>query len=70
LKLRLSKRFVWKCQYAVRAQKKGRAKGGIITGVRKGINENNVENESDRWNTGEEAEAKEATLENNIGLKQ
>jgi len=37
LKLRLSKRFVWKCQYAVRANKKGRARGGIIAGVRKGI---------------------------------
>jgi len=43
LKLRLSKRFVWKCQYAVRAKRKGRAKGGIITGVRKGIEEINVE---------------------------
>jgi len=39
----LSKRFVWKCQYAVRAKKKGRARGGIITGVRKGIEEINVE---------------------------
>jgi len=37
------KRFVWKCQYAVRAKKKGRAKGGIIIGVRKGIEEINVE---------------------------
>jgi len=39
LKLRLSKRFVWKCRYAVRAKKKGRAKEGIITGVKKGIEE-------------------------------
>jgi len=43
LKLRLSKRFVWNCQYAVRAKKKGRAKGRIIIGVRKGIEEINVE---------------------------
>jgi len=50
LKLRLSKRFVWKCQYAVRAKKKGRAKGGIITGVRKGIEEINVE--ETKTNTG------------------
>jgi len=31
------------CQYAIRAKKKGRAKGGIIIGVRKGIEEINVE---------------------------
>jgi len=43
LKLRLSKRFVWKCQYVVRVKKKGRAKGGIITGIRKGTEEINVE---------------------------
>jgi len=43
LKLRLSKRFVWKCQYAVRAKKKRRAKERIITEVRKGIEEINVE---------------------------
>jgi len=35
--------IVWKCQYAIREKKKGRAKGGIITGVRKGIEEINVE---------------------------
>jgi len=66
LKLRLSKRFVWKCQYAIRAKKKGR--GGIITGLRKGIEEINRGNESDKQNTREEAEARGATLENNIGL--
>jgi len=43
LKLRLSKRFVWKCQYAVRIKKKGRVRGGIITGARKGMEEINVE---------------------------
>jgi len=35
--LRLSRKFVWKCQHAVRVKKKGRAREGIITGVRKGI---------------------------------
>jgi len=40
--LRLSKNFVWKCQYAVRVKRKGRARGGIITGVRKRIEEINV----------------------------
>jgi len=39
----LSKRFIWKCQYAVRIKKKGRARGGIIAGIRKGIEEINVE---------------------------
>jgi len=43
LKLRLSKRFVWKCQYAVRVKRKGRARRGIITGIRKEIEEINVE---------------------------
>jgi len=33
VKLRLTKRFVWKCQYAVRIKKKGRARGEIITGL-------------------------------------
>jgi len=33
LKLRLTKRFVWKRQYAVRVKKKGRARGEIITGL-------------------------------------
>jgi len=43
LKLRLSKKFVWKCQYAVRIKRKGRARRGIITSVRKGIEEISVE---------------------------
>jgi len=42
LKVRLSKNFVWKCQYAVRVKRKDRARGGIITGVRKGIEEISV----------------------------
>jgi len=43
LKLRLSKNFIIKCQYAVRVKGKGKARGGIITGVRKGIEKINVE---------------------------
>jgi len=43
LKLRLSKRFVSKYQYAVTVKKKGRARRGIIAGVRKGVEEINVE---------------------------
>ncbi|KMQ86341.1 hypothetical protein RF55_14685, partial [Lasius niger] len=39
IKRSLSKRFSWKCQYAIREKKKGRAKGGIITGIRKGLDE-------------------------------
>jgi len=39
LKLKLSKKFVWKCQYAV-IKRKGRAKGEIITGVREKDREN------------------------------
>ncbi|TGZ52780.1 Uncharacterized protein DBV15_11272 [Temnothorax longispinosus] len=35
----MSKKFVWKCQYAIREKSKGRTKRGIITGVRKGIEE-------------------------------
>jgi len=27
----LSKNFTWRCQYTTRENKKGRAKGGIIT---------------------------------------
>jgi len=41
--LRLSRKFVWKCQYAVRVKSKGRARGGIITGVRKEIEEISVQ---------------------------
>jgi len=35
----VSKNFIWRCQYATRENKKGRTKGGIITDVRKGIEE-------------------------------
>jgi len=41
--LRLSENCVWKCQYAIRVKNKGRARGGIITGIRKGIEEISIE---------------------------
>ncbi|XP_024884581.1 trichohyalin-like [Temnothorax curvispinosus] len=39
MKRNMSKKFEWKCQYAIREKCKGRAKGGIITGIRKEIEE-------------------------------
>ncbi|XP_043604622.1 uncharacterized protein LOC122577397, partial [Bombus pyrosoma] len=39
VKYRLPKEFEWKCRAARRIRKKGRAKGGIITGLRKGLKE-------------------------------
>jgi len=39
LRRKMSKNFIWRCQYATRKNKKGRAKSRIITGVRKGIEE-------------------------------
>lgn len=39
LKGNLPKKFNWKCSYAEKVNKKGRAKGGIITGVSKNIKE-------------------------------
>ncbi|TGZ54682.1 hypothetical protein DBV15_12603 [Temnothorax longispinosus] len=39
IKKNMSKKFVWKCQFAIREKGKGRAKGGIMTGVRKEIEE-------------------------------
>jgi len=38
-----SKNFVWRCQHAVRVKKKCKARRGIITRIRKGIEEINVE---------------------------
>lgn len=32
MKNKLSRGYVWKCQSAIRENKRGRAKGGIITG--------------------------------------
>ncbi|KAH0818251.1 hypothetical protein GEV33_004540 [Tenebrio molitor] len=37
----MPREFEWKCQYAERESKKGRAKGGIIMGVKKGLEEEN-----------------------------
>jgi len=42
LKGNLSKEFSWKCQFAERDKSKGRAKGGIITGIRKEFEELDV----------------------------
>jgi hypothetical protein len=41
LEKRMPREFEWKCQYAERESKKGRAKGGIIMGVKKGLKEEN-----------------------------
>ncbi|KAH0820296.1 hypothetical protein GEV33_002495 [Tenebrio molitor] len=41
LEKRMPREFEWKCQYAERESKKGRAKGGIIMGVKKGLEEEN-----------------------------
>jgi len=68
LKFRLSKNFVCKCQYAVRVKKKSTARGKIITGVRKGIKEINMEKIKAIDEIGEEAEVKGAALENNNDL--
>ncbi|KYN08220.1 hypothetical protein ALC62_00795 [Cyphomyrmex costatus] len=45
---KLPKEFMWKCQTARRKNRKGRAIGGIITGVRKGIEEVK-DNENGTW---------------------
>lgn len=39
----LPENFIWKCQYAKRKKIKGRPMGGIITGVKKNIEENEEE---------------------------
>lgn len=44
IKGNLPEMFNWKCQYAIKEKKKGRAKGGIVTGVKKGIEEISLEN--------------------------
>jgi hypothetical protein len=41
LEKRMPREFEWKCQYAEKESKKGRAKGGIIMGVKKGLEEEN-----------------------------
>lgn len=61
IRSKLPSKFIWKCQYAERDERKGRAKGGIVTGVRRGMEEiafadNNVNGvqerrliDGDRW---------------------
>lgn len=44
---RLPGNFNWKCKFAVKEKNKGRAKGGIITGVNKGIEERDVKERGD-----------------------
>lgn len=46
MKKKLSKEFLWRCQNAVRDEKKGRAKGGIIIGIRKRMEEIGIIEES------------------------
>lgn len=41
---KLPSNFVWKCSYATREHKKGRAIGGIITGIKKNIKEKTTPN--------------------------
>lgn len=36
---KLPSEFIWKCQYAERDKRRGRAKGGIVTGVRRRMEE-------------------------------
>ncbi|XP_077272062.1 uncharacterized protein LOC143902767 [Temnothorax americanus] len=44
----MPERYVWKCQPATREKKRGRARGGIITGVRKGLEvEERIEREEE-----------------------
>lgn len=45
LKGKMPSEFNWECQPAKRDNKKGRAKGGIISGVKKGIKEEVVNQE-------------------------
>lgn len=47
LKEKLSDKFIWKCAAAKREKIKGRAKGGIITGIRRGVREEETTNELD-----------------------
>lgn len=46
---KLPQEFNWKCKYAVREKKKEGVIGGIITGVRKGIEKNEMEEEETFW---------------------
>jgi hypothetical protein len=60
LEKRMPREFEWKCQYAERESKKGRAKGGIIMGVKKGLEEEN----------GTEAKEERGFMERTVKRKQ
>jgi exonuclease III len=60
LKKRMPREFERKCQYAERESKKGRAKGGIIMGVKKGLEEEN----------GTEAKEERGFMERTVKRKQ
>jgi hypothetical protein len=60
LESRMPREFEWKCQYAERESKKGRAKGGIIMGVKKGLEEEN----------GSEAKEERGFMERTVKRKQ
>jgi exonuclease III len=60
LERRMPREFEWKCQYADRESKKGRAKGGIIMGVKKGLEEEN----------GSDAKEERGFMERTVNRKQ
>jgi hypothetical protein len=60
LERRMPREFEGKCQYAERESKKGRAKGGIIMGVKKGLEEEN----------GSEAKEERGFMERTVKRKQ
>lgn len=47
VKHRLPKEYVWKCRAARREKKKGRARGGILTGTNKNLREIECKETSD-----------------------
>lgn len=47
LKEKLPDKFIWKCAAVKREKIKGKAKGGIITGIRRGVREEETTNELD-----------------------
>jgi hypothetical protein len=60
LERKMPREFEWKCQYAERESKKGRVKGGIIMGVKKGLEEEN----------GSEAKEERGFMERTVKRKQ
>lgn len=74
MKMMLLEKYSWRCQYATRDKKKGRAKGGIITKIRKEIEELNIGVESvngvpERRIRLEEEVWRVLTVYNNGGMK-